>query len=249
MKGEEAMEIFKIVRAKGMLPKKMDDLVPLSFIGQTAVTFYRQMIKGFDQLKMTEAQRKRTLKDGQEAGEMLLDIEARIGELLPSVKESLQAGGRIGGKIRQGKPSPMRVRPEGITEHRATHARAIAAHPEIVEKVKAQARENEDIPTRTAVINEIRHQTVKSRFEEKIKEKDVYNLEQELLGMVDIAESLKRKLIRIRMKVEELDVKNITGLNPIITKFKMRDLIEELKWLWDILGEGRKQINQKEATR
>jgi len=59
----------------------MEDLVPLSFIGQTAVTFYRQMIKGFDQLKMTEAQRKRTLKDGQEAGEMLLDIETRIGEL------------------------------------------------------------------------------------------------------------------------------------------------------------------------
>jgi len=165
MKGEEAMEIFKIVKSKGMLPAKMEDLVPLSFIGQTAVTFYRQMIKGFDQLKMTEVQRKRTLKDGQEAGEMLLDIETRIGELLPSIEEARKDVG----KRQKGIPITQReggsVHP-GITDKRAHHARAISRHPEIVEKVKAQARENEDIPTRTAVVNEIRHVEEKKRHEE-----------------------------------------------------------------------------------
>jgi hypothetical protein len=165
MKGEEAMEIFKIVRAKGMLPKKIDDLVPLSFIGQTAVTFYRQMIKGFDQLKMTEAQRKRTLRDGQEAGEMLLDIEARIGELLPS-EEEMQ---KVRSDQYKGRPlsqqKGLRQRPEGMSIMRAHTARTISKHPEIVEKVKAQARENEDIPTRTAVISEIRYQKEKDRRE------------------------------------------------------------------------------------
>ena len=119
----------------------MEDLVPLSFIGQTAVTFYRQMIKGFDQLGMTEAQRKRTLKDGQEAGEMLLDIEARIGEMLPSAEEA-QVGKR---GVIKGTPQ-SKMLPEGMNHKRATQSRAIAGHPEIVEKVKAQARENEDIP-------------------------------------------------------------------------------------------------------
>ena len=171
MKGEEAMEIFKLVRAKGMLPKKMEDLVPLSFIGQTAVTFYRQMIKGFDQLKMTEEQRKRTLKDGQEAGEMLLDIEARIGELLPSQEEALKTACPTGGRQK---------RFGGMSHHRATQVRAIAKHPEIVEKVKAQARENEDIPTRTAVVNEIRYQKEKERKAEAkpIESKTVISIEQ-----------------------------------------------------------------------
>lgn len=166
MKGEEAMEIFKIVKAKGMLPAKLDDLVPLSFIGQTAVTFYRQMIKGFDQLKMTEAQRKRTLKDGQEAGEMLLDIEIRIGEL---AEKEIRATtplrrderGRVAGHDSSGKP-PKHER-LGMSEPRMRQSQAIAKHPEIVEKVKAQARENEDIPTRTAVVNEIRYQKEKER--------------------------------------------------------------------------------------
>ncbi len=69
-KGEkEAMEIFDIVKSNKMLPTKINELVPLSFIGQTAVTFYRQKIKLMTQLKMTEAQRKATLSDGQDAGE------------------------------------------------------------------------------------------------------------------------------------------------------------------------------------
>lgn len=163
MKGEEAMEIFKIIKARGMLPTKVEDLVPLSFIGQTAVTFYRQMIKGFDQLKMTEEQRKRTLKDGQEAGEMLLDIEVRIGELLPNHGEHLRSYPRKNGKtVKPNIEDDTRVDID-ISERRALTAKAISKRPDIVEKVKAQAREAEDIPTRTAVINEIRYTKEKER--------------------------------------------------------------------------------------
>jgi hypothetical protein len=45
MKGEQAVEIFSLARAKGLLPEKLTDLVPLSFIGQAAVSFYRAKIK------------------------------------------------------------------------------------------------------------------------------------------------------------------------------------------------------------
>jgi hypothetical protein len=39
----------------------------------------------------------------------------------------------------------------------------ISKHPKIVEKVKAQARKNEDIPTKTAVLNEIKYKKEKER--------------------------------------------------------------------------------------
>jgi hypothetical protein len=42
------------------------------------------------------------------------------------------------------------VPPFDIRKNRAKTAKAISKHPEIVERVKAQARENEDILTRTA---------------------------------------------------------------------------------------------------
>jgi len=81
---------------------------------------------------MNEAQRKATLKDGQEAGEMLLDIETRIGELLPDVT-------RIPKRDTAGKMA--KELPEGMDYRRAHKARTIANNPDIVEKIKAKARE------------------------------------------------------------------------------------------------------------
>ena len=40
-------------------------------------------------------------------------------------------------------------------------AQTIAKHPKIVEQVKAEARENEEIPTKTAVLKEILYQKEK----------------------------------------------------------------------------------------
>lgn len=169
IEGEEAMEMFKMVKQAGMLPAKMDELMPLSFIGRAAVTFYKAKIKAMNQLKMTESQRKATLRDGQDAGEMLLDIEARIGQLLPSreeirdtVKKNLKKG-PVASDEGVGK-----LLPEGLDKGNAYKFRAIAENPEIVEKIKAQARENEDIPTKTAVLNAISAEREKaSRKKEK----------------------------------------------------------------------------------
>lgn len=162
VKGEEAMEMFKLVKANNLLPQKVEDLVPLSFIGSAAVRYYRDVISLMDQLGVTEAQRKATLRDGQDAGELLLDIEARIGELLPSAEEATVIGKSMGGKVRHGQQVPP-LFPAGINKRKAHQARTIKAHPDIVARVKAQARENEDIPTKTAVLNAISYEKEKAR--------------------------------------------------------------------------------------
>lgn len=158
------MEMFKLVKANNLLPAEMDDLVPLSFIGQAAIAFYRAKIKVMNQLGMTEAQRKATLRDGQDAGEMLLDIEARIGELLPSREDvSRFQKGNLRHSV-EGKGRTLdKILPEGMTRHRAQQSRHISENPTIVAKIKAQAKENEDIPTKTAVLNAIHYEKEKDR--------------------------------------------------------------------------------------
>jgi hypothetical protein len=73
-------------------------------------------------------------KDGQEAGEMLLDIEARSGEL----SEDIQLEGDVS---KRPYSPPGRLKESGLNFRRTHQARAISKHPEIVEKVKAQARD------------------------------------------------------------------------------------------------------------
>lgn len=169
MEGEiEAMKIFELAKKGKLLPAKIDELVPLSFIGQAAVGFYRQKIKLMDQLKMTEEQRKATLSDGQDAGEMLLDIEARIGELAYKEEkvngEPIRVKGSKGGRLPTGKLKHERL---GLSsESQMKRSQAIHKHPDIVAKVKAQAKANEDIPTKGQVLSEIKYEKEKKRRKE-----------------------------------------------------------------------------------
>ena len=168
MEGKQAMEFFNVVVQNNLLPANIDELVPLSFIGQAAVTFYRQKVKLMDELKMTEEQRKITLKDGQGAGEMLLEIESRIGEIAMnepdlSKETRFDKGANIGGKPTGKPPKHERL---GMTARKVNDSQQIAKNPEIVEKIKAQAKANDDIPTKTAVLSEIRYQNEKKRRKE-----------------------------------------------------------------------------------
>ena len=169
MNEEEAVKIFDLAVRQGGLPATLDKLVPLSFIGAAAVKFYQAKVKLMNQLGITEAQRKATLEDGQDAGEMLLNIEARIGELLPAVEEARKIGTSQGRAIADGKLERSTARPEGITDKRAHYARTIHRNPAAVAEVIREAEENEDIPTKTAVLNKIRAQKAEEACQEARK--------------------------------------------------------------------------------
>lgn len=144
----EAVKIFDLVVREHMLPATMDKLVPLSFIGAAAVKFYQAKVKLMDQLGATEVQRKATLADGQDAGEMLLNIEARIGELYEAIPPKSGARTDLG-------HGGGRVEKSGLTKRRGGQASVIHRNPAAVKAVIKEARENEDIPTKTAVLNKI----------------------------------------------------------------------------------------------
>jgi len=157
MDKEESVKIFDLVVKNKMLPATMDKLVPLSFIGTAAVQFYRSKVKLIDQLGASEEQRKATLADGQDAGVMLLNIEAKIGELLPKPQELMSKGGGSG-------PQGRQTRKRLLPEKREYQARVIHRNPAAVAEVIKEAEENEDIPTKTAVLNKIKHQKAEAQL-------------------------------------------------------------------------------------
>jgi len=152
--------MFNLIKKEGWLPATVDELVPMSFIGQAAVNFFQTKLKVMTQLKMTDEQRKVTLRDAQEAAEMLLDIEARIGELLPTPLEA-----RAFGQTKDGSPmkAGRRILPEGVDHKKSYEARTIKNHPGIVDRIKAQAREREDLATKMAVLNAVSYERKKAR--------------------------------------------------------------------------------------
>ena len=121
---------------------------------------------------MAEEQKQATLADGQDAGKMLLDIEAKIGEL------ALQEG-KHPPRWKEGRPGslpsgqPLKHERLKMTPKQVETAQAIAKNPEVVAEVIREAEENEDIPTKTAVLNKVRAQKAEARAQqaEEVAEK------------------------------------------------------------------------------
>ena len=151
-----------IKRQPNFLDKPLEELLPMRFMGEVAVNAYRGLIKRLDDLPLAQEDRDAKLKDGQDAGKALLMIETRIGELALEEK-------RIPPKTPFPSGKPPKHERLGMTPKQVEHSQAIASHPQEVEEVIKEAEENEDIPTKTAVLNKIAYKKEKARKKGKME--------------------------------------------------------------------------------
>lgn len=101
---------------------------------------------------------KQKLAEGQEIAEAVLDAEVRLGELRKSVERKEYHGGRMGAPQGVSIKTPLASFDEsaGLTRRIAPQIEAIASHPDLVERVKAEKREAGEIVTRQDVLNAIK---------------------------------------------------------------------------------------------
>ena len=173
------MDIFNelIKYQPGLLEKPIEQLVPISFIGGAAIQAYRMIVSKLPNLPMTEEQKKKTLADGQDAGKMLLAIESRIGEFCEPLH--MTNGDR---KSKDFQRKQEAAEATGLNRKQRAYARTIAHHPTEVAEVIQEAEENEDIPTKTAVINRVRFKKEQERrkeAEKKVKPEFIISLEEQ----------------------------------------------------------------------
>lgn len=136
---------------KPLLPVKLSDLVKFALFGREKLVAVRAAMRAIDKLGMAKGVRDQKLEEGQELGGAVLDAEVRIGEFL---KADEHRGGKSEYRTTRGGSSmPL---PEGISYNLSSQCQQLAAHPEAIEAVKAEAKAEEDIPTRSAVLHRIR---------------------------------------------------------------------------------------------
>lgn len=175
------MNTFDIAIKNKMLPATMEELVPLSFMGRAAVKAYTEKIKAMKELGIAEEQRAATLSDGQDAGEMLIRIETRIGEICSRLEK--KPGKGSGGHPKERSLYSPKIEAEGTKKSKlkemklpitkARNYEIMNANPEAVEQAIAKAREEEEIPTASDVINIVHSRDKASKQKEKSKMPDL----------------------------------------------------------------------------
>jgi len=147
----------EIIERGTTLPDTIDDLHKFILIGREKLKAYQAKVNAIIKLNLSKSVRDQALSDSQDMATALLYAEAKMGELL---KDQTSRGGSMDGK-RGSKPSL----PEGITHKQSHFAQRLYENKDLIEDTIKEAKENEDIPTRTEVLRkarEIQKQNIKT---------------------------------------------------------------------------------------
>lgn len=158
------------------LPTNIEDLSKFVLIGREKLVAVRAEIRAIEKVGLAQEVRAQKLHEAQEISEAVLDAEVRIGQLMARVP------------TRQGKRTDLEpmdsgvqkskqriIEDAGFTVKQAQRFETLAAHPEIVEQAKAEARENEDIVSRSLVLN-----MVKARKQEEQRQERQESIRQQV---------------------------------------------------------------------
>lgn len=166
-----------IITQANNLPTKIEDLSRFVLVGREKMVSVRAEIRAIDKLGLGKEVRQQKLEEGQMIAEALLDAEQKLGELFAKLPKS--EGGRPAQKtIDTGVDSSSKTKKQvleglGFNQKQAERFETLAKHPEIVAQAKAEAREQDDIVSRSFVLEKIKAKEKEMRHEQKIERKDI----------------------------------------------------------------------------
>lgn len=175
----------EIINVNHALPTTIEDLSRFVLIGREKLVAVRAEIRAIDKVGVAQGVRAQKLKEAQEISEAVLDAEVKIGELMAKVPKG-SGGDRRSEDFKKDTAVHIETKAEviekaGFTPKQVQRFETLAAHPEIVEQAKAEARENDDIVSRSLVLEKVKAQKREEIAEKRaekmaaIKEKAVFD--------------------------------------------------------------------------
>ncbi len=159
------------------LPDKIEDLAKFVLVGREKLVSVRAEIRAINKLELAEEVREQKREEAQMLAEALIDAEVRIGDLLKQIpkasggdRKSEQIKNRTVAKFENTETKQEVITRLGFNKDQANRFETMASNKDIVEQVKAEARENEDIPTRTRVLQLVKEKTREEKDNEYLRE-------------------------------------------------------------------------------
>jgi hypothetical protein len=160
------------------LPAKLEDLAKFILVGREKLNSVRAEIRAIDKLSLAQEVRNQKKEEALMLSEALLDAEVKLGDLLKQIPK--QTGIRTDltslqqcDEVKTAKPKHEIIKSLGFNKDQAHRFETLADNKDLVEQVKAEARENDDIPTRSRVLDLAQQR--KKREEEEAQKNADYN--------------------------------------------------------------------------
>jgi hypothetical protein len=143
------------------LPATLDDLAKFALIGRDKLQAVRAEIAAIKKVGLASEVLEQKRAEAQEIAELVTLSEMRMGEMLKEIPKA--SGGdrrsenfKVQPTMNFEKPKGEALSDMGITRNAASQYQQMAEHPDIVRQAIAEARENDDIVSRAAVLKKIK---------------------------------------------------------------------------------------------
>ena len=146
-----------------ILPSTIEDLSRFVLVGREKLVAVRAEIRAIEKVGLAQQVREQKLKEAQAISEAVLDAEVKIGELMREIPKATNGGAnqyqaKTTAVSKEQKSKSEIIQKSGFTQKQAERFQILAANPEVVEQAKTEARENEDIVSRSRVLEMIQEQ-------------------------------------------------------------------------------------------
>ena len=159
------------------LPATLEDLSKFALIGRDKLQAVRAEIAAIKKVGLASEVLEQKRAEAQEIAELVTLSEMRMGEMLKEIPKA-SGGDRRSKNFKVPtdgnfeKPKADVLTELGINKNTASRFEQMADHPEIVQQAIAEARENDDIVSRAAVLKKIKDAKRTEREQERLERKE-----------------------------------------------------------------------------
>ena len=183
----------ELTQSSRQLPDTLPELSKFVLIGRERLEAVKASIRAIDKVGLAKEVHEQKLAEAQELAEAVTDAEVRMGQLLKAVPKATNGGANqyraksTYVEIEQ-KPKSESIKEAGISQRQAEHFQQMASHPEAVERAKQEARDNGQVLSRSAVLQEIKkpHVVNNSKDDEWYTPSKYIEAAREVLGTIDL---------------------------------------------------------------
>lgn len=181
----EFTEQNELITQNEHLPATLEGLTRFILVGREQLNAVRAAIRAIDKVEFADEVRRQKLEEAQMLSEALLDAEVQVGKLMSQVPKATGKHENRGNQYTSGKrdsgvtfskpdpwemveqaeagilKDPPKTKKEvieecGFNKKQISRFEQLAKYPEAVAQAKAEARENDDIVSRSAVLKKIK---------------------------------------------------------------------------------------------
>ena len=159
---------------KNNVPAQIEDLTKFVLVGREKLVAVRAEIRAIDKVGLAREVRLQKLEEAQDISEAVLDAEVKIGELMAKIpkKQGVRADIRLSNSgVTKCETKEQILENAGFTKMQAHRFETLAKNPELVEQAKAEARENDDIVSRSLVLEKVKQKKREEKEEKRESER------------------------------------------------------------------------------